>query len=356
MKEKIKTSDLNILIPNSLIADRPATVRDESRLLVVYKNTGHIEHKLFKDIIYYFNENDVLILNNSKVYPSRFYGKKENTGSQVEVILLRIINTEEKTFNVLVNPAKKIRIGNKIYFEKNNKTAFIAEVIDITSSKGRTLQFLSQIPYHEFKKLFDSICEPCLPKYIPRYADRNDFVRYQTIFAKHYGSIIAPSSGFHFTHYLLRVLQLNNVKFAEITLHLGYTNFSTIIQLEDFSKHKIYSEKCIINQSACDIVNKAIKDKRKVCAVGTSAMQAIESSVSAKNQLLTYNGWTNKFIFPPYKFRIANSMITNFHTPKSPFFMTILALLGYDLTLHVYHIAVKEQYKFYSYGDALLIL
>ncbi len=350
---KMKLSEFSFDLPEELIAEHPSVNRDEARLMVIHRDTGKIEHRLFKDVIEYFDESDVMIMNNTKVFPARMYGNKEKTGAKIEVFLLRELNRESLLWDVLVDPARKIRIGNKLYFGEDD--SLVAEVIDNTTSRGRTLRFLFDGPYEEFKQKITELGETPLPKYIKRGVEPEDEDRYQTIFAKEEGAVAAPTAGLHFSRQLMKRLELKGVNFAEITLHIGLGTFRPV-EVEDLTKHKMDSEQIIINQKAADIVNEAKVNKRRVCAVGTTAMRAIETSVSTDGLLKPYEGWTNKFIFPPYDFSIADSMITNFHTPLSTLLMMISAFCGHELMTEAYQIAIKEKYKFYSYGDAMLII
>ncbi|MGK4566028.1 tRNA preQ1(34) S-adenosylmethionine ribosyltransferase-isomerase QueA [Flavobacterium sp. 3HN19-14] len=349
----MKLSNFQFNLPKELLAEFPAENRDESRLMVVNRKTKTIEHKMFKDVIDYFDEGDVLILNNTKVFPARLYGNKEKTGARIEVFLLRELNAEQRLWDVLVDPARKIRIGNKLYFGDDD--SLVAEVIDNTTSRGRTLRFLYDGSYDEFRNKLTELGETPIPKYINREVTPEDADRYQTIYAKEEGAVAAPTAGLHFSKHLLKRLEIKGVNFAEVTLHVGLGTFNPV-EVEDLSKHKMDSEELKITQEACDIVNKAKADKKKVCAVGTTSMRAIESSVSSAKTLNPYDGWTNKFIFPPHDFSIADCMITNFHTPKSTLLMMISAFCGHDLMRKAYDEAIKEEYKFYSYGDAMLIL
>ena len=349
----MKLSHFKFDLPEELLAERPAEHRDESRLMVLNRKDKTIEHKLFKDIIDYFDEGDLMIMNNTKVFPARMYGEKEKTGARIEVFLLRELNAESRLWDVLVDPARKIRIGNKLFF--GDDESLVAEVIDNTTSRGRTLRFLYDGSYEEFRKKLEELGETPLPKYINRPVEPEDEERYQTIYAKHEGAVAAPTAGLHFSKHLMKRLEIKGIDFAEVTLHVGLGTFSPV-EVEDLSKHKMDSEQAIINQETVDIVNKAIDNKRRVCAVGTTVMRACESSVSSNSRLNTFDGWTNKFIFPPYDFSIANCMITNFHTPKSTLMMMVAAFADYDFLMKAYDEAVKEKYKFYSYGDAMLII
>ena len=349
----MKLSHFGFHLPEELLAEYPAENRDESRLMVLDRKKQTIEHKMFKDIINYFDEDDVLILNNTKVCPARLYGNKEKTGARIEVFLLRELNDEQRLWDVLVDPARKIRIGNKLYF--GDDETLVAEVIDNTTSRGRTLRFLYDGSYKEFRRKLNELGETPLPKYIKREVQPEDEERYQTIYAKNEGAVAAPTAGLHFSKHLMKRLEIKGVKFAEVTLHVGLGTFNPV-EVEDLSKHKMDSEELKIEEKAVEIVNKGIKSKKRICAVGTTAMRAIESSVSSNGELNEVDGWTNKFIFPPYDFSIANCMITNFHTPKSTLLMMVSAFAGHDFIKKAYDEAVKEKYKFYSYGDAMLII
>ncbi len=350
---KMKLSEFSFDLPDELIAEYPSENRDEARLMVVHRDTGKIEHRLFKDIINYFGEGDVMIMNNTRVFPARMYGNKEKTGAKIEVFLLRELNRESLLWDVLVDPARKIRIGNKLYFGDDD--SLVAEVIDNTTSRGRTLRFLFDGPYEEFKAKITELGETPLPKYIKREVEEADEERYQTIYAKEEGAVAAPTAGLHFSRELLKRLELKGVNFAEVTLHVGLGTFRSV-EVEDLTKHKMDSEQVIITEKAANIVNEAKRNKKRVCAIGTTSMRAVETSVSTDNMLKAFDGWTNKFIFPPYDFSIADSLVTNFHTPLSTLLMMISAFCGHDLMMEAYHEAIKEKYKFYSYGDAMLIL
>ncbi|QNL49508.1 tRNA preQ1(34) S-adenosylmethionine ribosyltransferase-isomerase QueA [Olivibacter sp. SDN3] len=349
----MKLSQFKFNLPESLVAHEPVESRDEARLMVLDRKTGAIEHKIFKDVLNYFDEHDVMILNNTKVFPARLYGNKEKTGATIEVFLLRELNKELRLWDVLVDPARKIRVGNKLYFGDND--LLVAEVVDNTTSRGRTIRFLFDGTDEEFRRNIEILGETPLPKYIKRKPTPEDKFRYQTIFAKNEGAVAAPTAGLHFSRELMKRLELKGIEFAEVTLHVGLGTFRQV-EVEDLTKHKMDSEQFIIEQKDADIVNNAIAEKRRVCAVGTTSMRSIESAVSANKTLKAANDWTSKFIFPPYDFSIANSMITNFHTPESTLLMMICAFGGYENVMNAYEIAVKEKYRFYSYGDAMLII
>ncbi|MDA0719660.1 MAG: tRNA preQ1(34) S-adenosylmethionine ribosyltransferase-isomerase QueA [Bacteroidetes bacterium] len=349
----MKLSNFNFNLPPELLAEYPAPNRDEARLMVMDRKNKTIEHKMFKDLIDYFDEQDVLVLNNTKVFPARLYGNKEKTGARIEVFLLRELNAETRLWDVLVDPARKIRIGNKLYFGDDD--SLVAEVIDNTTSRGRTLRFLFDGSYQEFRDKLTELGETPLPKYIKREVEPEDAERYQTIFAKNEGAVAAPTAGLHFSKHLMKRLEIKGVNFAEVTLHVGLGTFSPV-EVEDLSKHKMDSEEIIIDPKAVQAINTGIAQKRRVCAVGTTVMRVLESSVSSSATLNPYQGWTNKFIFPPYDFSIANAMVTNFHTPKSTLLMMVSAFAGHDFIKEAYAEAVKERYRFYTYGDAMLII
>jgi S-adenosylmethionine:tRNA ribosyltransferase-isomerase len=349
----MKLSQFNFNLPKELIAETPSKNRDESRLMVLNRKTKKIEHKMFKDLLNYFDDGDVMITNNTKVFPARMYGNKEKTGAKIEVFLLRELNRESRLWDVLVDPARKIRIGNKLYFGDDD--SLVAEVIDNTTSRGRTLRFLYDGPYEQFKATIESLGETPLPKYIKRKVTPEDVDRFQTVFAEHEGAVAAPTAGLHFSKELVKRLELKGIDFCPITLHVGLGTFRPV-EVEDLTKHKMDSEQVIIPEKATEIVNEAKASKHRVCAVGTTCMRAIETSVSTEGYLKPFDGWTNKFIFPPYDFSVADSLITNFHMPLSTLLMMISAFAGHDLMMKAYTEAIKEKYRFYSYGDAMLII
>jgi S-adenosylmethionine:tRNA ribosyltransferase-isomerase len=353
---RTKLSNFKFDLPEELIAQYPVKERDESRLMVVNRAAGTIEHKLFKDIIDYFDDGDVFIFNNTKVFPARMYGKKEKTGAKIEVFLLRELNAEARLWDVLVDPARKIRVGNKLYFsdEKGNEI-MVAEVVDNTTSRGRTIRFFYDGDYDAFRAALDGLGSTPLPKYINRKPEDLDAERYQTVYAKETGAVAAPTAGLHFTKELLKRLEIKGVDLTEVTLHVGLGTFRSI-DVEDLSKHKMDAEYYRISEKTAEVVNRAKNDNKKVCAVGTTSMRTIESSVSATGLLKPAEGWTNLFIYPPYDFSVANCMITNFHLPKTSLIIMIAAFGGYDLIMEAYQQAVKEKYRFFSYGDAMLIL
>jgi len=349
----MKLSKFKYNLPENLIALHPSENRDEARLMVIDRETRKIDHKIFKDVLNYFDDKDVLVFNNTKVFPARLYGNKEKTGARIEVFLLRELNQDQRLWDVLVDPARKIRIGNKLYF--GNDDLLVAEVIDNTTSRGRTLRFLYDGPYEEFKKTLYELGETPLPKFINRDVVPEDRERYQTIYAKHEGAVAAPTAGMHFSRELMKRMEIKGIDFAEITLHVGLGNFRSV-DVEDLTKHKMDSEQINIADKAVKIVNEAKENKNQICAVGTTVMRTLESSVSTLGYLKPYDGWTNKFIFPPYEFSVATSMISNFHLPLTTLLMMVSAFAGYDLLFEAYKVAIKEKYRFGTYGDAMLIL
>jgi S-adenosylmethionine:tRNA ribosyltransferase-isomerase len=348
----MKLSQFDFELPKERIALYPSENRDECRLMVIHRKTGKIEHRKFKDILDYFDDGDTMIVNNTKVFPARMYGRKEKTGAKIEVFLLRELNKDVKLWDVLVDPARKIRVGNKLYFGDDD---LVAEVVDNTTSRGRTIRFLFDGTDEEFRATLSKLGQTPLPKYIKREPEESDKDRYQTIYAKEEGAVAAPTAGLHFSRELMKRLEIKGVEFAEITLHIGLGTFRSI-EVEDLSKHKMDAEYFRIDDKAVDLVNKSKEKGGKICAVGTTSMRSIETAVSAKNRLKSMEGWTNTFIHPPYEFAIADALITNFHLPKSSLIIMIAAFAGYDLTMEAYNLAIKEEYNFYSYGDAMLII
>ena len=349
----MKLSKFKFNLPQEQIALHPSQNRDEARLLVVNRKTGEIEHKVFKDILDYYGPKDTFVFNDTKVFPARLYGNKEKTGARIEVFLLRELNTELRLWDVLVDPARKIRIGNKLYFGEDE--SMVAEVIDNTTSRGRTLRFLFDGPHDEFKKALYDLGETPLPKYIEREVEPEDEERYQNIFAREEGAVVAPAAGLHFSRELMKRLEIKDCEFGYLTLHSGLGNFREI-DVEDLTKHKMDSEQMHIAKKVVDTVNKAKDSNNQICAVGTSVMRAMETAVSTDGHLKEFEGWTNKFIFPPYDFSVATSMVTNFHMPLSTLLMMTASFGGYDLTMDTYQLALKEGYKFGAYGDAMLII
>jgi S-adenosylmethionine:tRNA ribosyltransferase-isomerase len=349
----MKLSQFKFKLPEEKIALYPAKYRDESRLMVVHKSTGQIEHRVFKDILEYFDDKDAFIFNDTKVFPARLYGNKEKTGARIEVFLLRELNPDLRLWDVLVDPARKIRIGNKLYFGPDD--AMVAEVIDNTTSRGRTLRFLYDGPHDEFKKALYELGEPPLPHFINRPVEPEDTERFQCIFAKNEGAVTVPTAGLHFSRELMKRMEIKGINFAFVTMHVGLGNFREI-DVEDLTKHKMDSEQMFVNAEACRVVNAAKDAERKVCAVGTTVMRTIETAVGTDGHLKEFDGWTNKFIFPPYEFSVADSMVSNFHLPLSTQLMLVAAFGGYELVMEAYHTALKEDYRFGTYGDAMLIL
>ncbi len=349
----MKLSQFRYDLPEELIAKYPAKNRDESRLMVLHRETGKIEHKIFKEIIDYFDDRDVMVFNDTKVFPARLYGNKEKTGAEIEVFLLRELNREQRLWDVLVDPARKIRIGNKLYFGEDD--VLVAEVIDNTTSRGRTLRFLYDGPYEEFKKTLYKLGETPIPKVLNRPVEPVDEERYQTIFARKEGAVAAPTAGMHFSRELMKRLEIKGVEFAFITLHVGLGNFRHV-DVEDLTKHKMDSERIIIPEETARIVNAAKDRKSVVCAVGTTVLRTMESSVSTDYRLKPFDGWTNKFIFPPYEVKVPDRMISNFHLPLSTLLINVAAFAGYDQLFKAYEVAVKEKYRFGTYGDAMLII
>ncbi|MCF8227135.1 MAG: tRNA preQ1(34) S-adenosylmethionine ribosyltransferase-isomerase QueA [Bacteroidales bacterium] len=349
----MKLSQYNFNLPTDLIAKYPSDNRDESRMMVLHKESGKIEHRHFKDIIDYFQDKDVMVFNDTKVFPARLYGNKEKTGAEIEVFLLRELNKEQRLWDVLVDPARKIRIGNKLYFGEDD--VLVAEVIDNTTSRGRTLRFLYDGDYDDFKKTLFELGETPLPKFINRPVEPEDKERFQTIYARNEGAVAAPTAGMHFSRELMKRLEIKGIEFAYVTLHVGLGNFRTV-DVEDLTKHKMDSERIIISSDAVKAVNNAKERRNNVCAVGTTVMRTLESSVSTTGFLKTYDGWTNKFIFPPYEFSVPNQMISNFHLPYSTLLMMVSAFAGYEQLMDAYKLAIKEKYRFGTYGDAMLII
>jgi len=348
----MKLSQFDFKLPPELIAKYPAKNRDESRLMVISKKTGKIEHETFKSIINYFNDEDVMVFNNTKVFPARLYGNKEKTGADIEVFLLRELSKEQRLWDVLVDPARKIRIGNKLYFGDND--TLVAEVIDNTTSRGRTLRFLFDGSYEEFKDTLYALGEMPLPRWVRKRVESLDESRYQTIYAKHEGAVAAPYAGLHFSRELLKRLEIKGINISEVTLHLGLGSFREI-DVEDLSKHKMDSEQIHIPEETETIVNSAKEAGKRICAVGTTVLRTLESSYTTQGYLKSYEGWTNKFIFPPYECIVPDALVTNFHTPLSTLLMTTASFGGYNTIMNAYSVAVKEKYKFGVYGDAMLI-
>jgi S-adenosylmethionine:tRNA ribosyltransferase-isomerase len=349
----MKLSQFRFDLPLNLIAQNPTKRREDSRMMVVHRKSGNIENKHIKDILEYFDDKDVFVVNNTKVFPARMYGRKEKTGAKIEVFLLRELNKPNRLWDVIVDPARKIRVGNKLYFGENDE--LVAEVIDNTTSRGRTIRFLWDGTEEDFRKMLDFMGETPLPKYIKRKPDEEDKERYQTVYAKHEGAVAAPTAGLHFSKELIKRLEIKGIRFAEVTLHTGLGTFRPI-EVEDLSKHKMDAEYYNIDETACKIVNRAKEYGHRICSVGTTTMRALESSFTAQKLLKPSEGWTNMFIHPPYEFNIADSLVTNFHLPKTSLLIMTCAFAGYELTMEAYKKAIKDKYRFFSYGDALLIV
>ncbi len=349
----MKLSEFKFKLPEELIATEPAAVRDESRLMVLHRTTGEIEHKIFKEILDYFDSSDVFVFNDTKVFPARLYGNKEKTGAKIEVFLLRELNEEHKLWDVLVEPARKIRIGNKLYFGLDD--SMVAEVIDNTTSRGRTLRFLYDGPHDEFKANLYALGETPLPEYIKRQPTPEDAERYQCIFAKNEGAVVAPAAGLHFSRELMKRMEIKGVEAGFLTLHSGLGNYREI-DVEDLTKHRMDSEQMEVNDELVALVNKAKDNEHRICSIGTSTLRAIESTVGMNGHIKSFSGWTNKFIFPPYDFTVCNALVSNFHLPYSVMLMMVAAFGDYEKVMHAYDVAVEEKYRFGAYGDAMLIV
>nr|MBD5376845.1 tRNA preQ1(34) S-adenosylmethionine ribosyltransferase-isomerase QueA [Bacteroides sp.] len=349
----MKLSQFKFNLPEELIAQHPAERRDESRMMVVDRKTGEISHHIFKEIINYFDDGDIFVFNDTMIFPARLYGNKEKTGARIEVFLLRELNAEHKLWDVLVEPARKIRIGNKLYF--GDDESMVAEVIDNTTSRGRTLRFLYDGPHDEFKEALFKLGQTPLPAYITREPTADDAERYQTIFAAKEGAVVAPAAGLHFSRELLKRLEIKGIKQEYLTVHSGLGNYREI-DVEDLTKHRMDSEEIDVTPRLVEAVNAAKDNGHKVCAVGTSVLRGIATAVSMGGHMKTYTGWTNKFIFPPYEFTVTNALVSNFHLPQSTMLMMVAAFGGYDLIMKAYETAVKEGYRFGVYGDAMLVI
>jgi S-adenosylmethionine:tRNA ribosyltransferase-isomerase len=349
----MKLSQFKFDLPLNLIAQHPAKKREDARLMVVNRKTGEMENRNFRDILDYFDDKDVFVVNNTRVFSARMYGRKEKTGAKIEVFLLRELNKEHRLWDVIVDPARKIRVGNKLYFGDTEE--LVAEVIDNTTSRGRTIKFLFEGSDDEFRQVLDKYGETPLPKYIKRKPDEEDRERYQTVYAKHEGAVAAPTAGLHFSRELIKRCEIKGIRFAEITLHTGLGTFRPI-EVEDLSKHKMDAEYYRIEEASARVVNKAKESGRRICSIGTTTMRSLESSVTAQGLLKPSEGWTNIFIHPPYEFSIADSLVTNLHLPKTSLLIMTCAFAGYELTMEVYKKAIKDKYRFFSYGDALMII
>ena len=349
----MKLSQFRFDLPLNLIAQNPTKKREDSRLMVIHRKTGHIEDRTFSDIMEYYDDKDVFVVNNTKVFPARMYGRKEKTGAKIEVFLLRELNKANKLWDVIVDPARKIRVGNKLYFGENDE--LVAEVLDNTTSRGRTIRFLWDGTEEEFRNMLELMGETPLPKYIKRKPEEEDKERYQTVYAKYEGAVAAPTAGLHFSKELIKRLEIQGIRFAEVTLHTGLGTFRQI-EVEDLSKHKMDAEYYKVDETACAIVNKAKEGNHRICSIGTTTMRAMETSYTAQKLLKPSEGWTNHFIHPPYNFNVADSLVSNFHLPKSSLMIMACAFAGYDLMMDAYQKAIKDKYRFFSYGDAMLII
>lgn len=352
---QMKLSQFKYRIPDDRIALYPAACRDEARLMVLHRKTGEIEHRIFKEVVDYFDEKDVFVLNDSKVFPARLYGNKEKTNAKIEVFLLRELNEEFRLWDVLVDPARKIRIGNKLYFGEDN--SMVAEVIDNTTSRGRTLRFLYDGPHDEFKKALYALGVAPLPDDFKRLRkeEPEDLENFQTYFAKKEGSVTASFAGLHFTRELMKRMEIKGIDTAYVTMHTGLGCFREI-DVEDLTKHKMDSDLISVDTEAVNIINKAKLEGRRICAVGTSVQRVLETATLTNGMLKEYDGWTSKFIFPDYQFQVANAMIANFYMPYSTMLMLTAAFGGYEYVMNAYNVALKEDYRFGLYGDAMLII
>lgn len=349
----MKLSQYGYEFTEDMIAKYPTVYRDDARLMVLHRSTGEIEHRTFKDIIDYFDEKDIFVFNDTKVFPARLQGCKEKTGADIEIFLLRELNRELRLWDVLVDPARKIRIGNKLYF--GNDELMGAEVIDNTTSRGRTLRFLFDGSYEEFKEALYNLGETPLPRWVREKVEPEDAEWYQTIYADKEGAVAAPTAGLHFSKHLMKRMEIKGIDRAFLTLHVGLGNFRTV-DVEDLSKHKMDSEQFFITDECANSINTARKDGHKVVAIGTTVMRAMETAASVGGVIKPQEGWTNKFIFPPYTFSSADAFVSNFHLPYSTQLMMVAAFGGYDFVMDAYKLAAKEGYRFGTYGDAMLIL
>ncbi len=349
----MKLSQFRFDLPLNLIAQHPSKRREDSRLMVVHRHTGQIENRTFKDILEYFDDKDVFVVNNTKVFPARMYGRKEKTGAKIEVFLLRELSKPNRLWDVIVDPARKIRVGNKLYFGENEE--LVAEVVDNTTSRGRTIKFLWEESEESFRAMLEFLGETPLPKYIKRKPEPEDKERYQTVYAKYEGAVAAPTAGLHFSKELIKRCEIHGIRFSEVTLHTGLGTFRPI-EVEDLSKHKMDAEYYRIDEDCCVAVNKAKERQSRVCAIGTTTLRATEGSITAQRQLKPAEGWTNNFIYPHHNFSICDSLVTNFHLPKTSLYILTCAFAGYELTLEAYKKAIKDKYRFFSYGDAMLVI
>ena len=349
----MKLSQFNFSLPAELIAQYPPKERDDCRLMVMNRRTGQIEHKVFKDILQYFNDGDVMVFNDTRVFPAKLDGNKEKTGARIEVFLLRELNAELKLWDVLVEPARKIRIGNKLYFGEDD--SMVAEVIDNTTSRGRTLRFLYDGPHDEFKRALYALGQTPLPEHITREPTPEDAEAFQTIYATKEGAVVAPGAGLHFSREIMKRLEIKGVGRSFVTVHSGLGTFREI-DVEDLSKHRIDAEEVIVDPKCVNEVNAAKDADKQVCAVGTSVLRAMVSAESMGGHMKDFTGWNNKFISPPYDFGVATALVSNFHMPLSTMLMMVASFGGYEKVMNAYSEAVKEKYNFGTYGDSLLII
>lgn len=350
----MKLSQFKLHIPQEKIAEYPTPHRDDCRMMVLHRKTGEIEHREFKEFLEYFDEHDVFVFNDTKVFPARLYGNKEKTGATIEVFLLRELNRENRLWDVLVDPARKIRIGNKLYFGPDN--SIVAEVIDNTTARGRTLRFLYDGDHDEFRQSLYALGEAPIPhEIIQRKSEPEDLEWFQCVFAKHEGAVTAPTAGLHFSRNILKRMEIKGIESAFITMHCGLGNFRQT-DVEDLSKHKMDSEQMFVTKECCDIVNSAKDAGHRIVAVGTTVQRALETSVSADGHIKEFEGWTNKFIFPPYDFSVADAMFSNFHMSQSTLLMLTAAFGGYEQVMQAYEVALEEGYRFGTYGDVMLIV
>ena len=349
----MKLSQYGYELKEDMIAKYPTINRDDARLMVLHRSTGEIEHRTFKDIIEYFDEKDMFVFNDTKVFPARLQGCKEKTGADIEIFLLRELNRELRLWDVLVDPARKIRIGNKLYF--GNDELMGAEVIDNTTSRGRTLRVLFDGSYEECKEALYNLGETPLPRWVREKVEPEDAEWYQTIYADKEGAVAAPTAGLHFSKHLMKRMEIKGIDKAFLTLHVGLGNFRTV-DVEDLSKHKMDSEQFFVTEECASAINTARNAGHKIVAIGTTVMRAMETAASVGGMIKPMEGWTNKFIFPPYAFSAADAFVSNFHLPYSTQLMMVAAFGGYDLVMEAYDLAVKEGYRFGTYGDAMLIL
>lgn len=349
----MKLSQFNFTLPQESIAVEPSRWRDECKLMVLHRTTGEIEHKIFKELLGYFKAGDNFVFNDTKVFPARLYGKKEKTGADIEVFLLRELNREQRVWDVVVDPARKIRIGNKLYF--GDDEALVAEVIDNTTSRGRTLRFLFDGSYEEFKQALYSLGHTPVPLWVKKEVDELDQERYQTIFAKNEGAVAAPAAGTHFSSQMMSRMILGDIDATYITDHMGLGYFREV-DVEDLSKHRMDSERIIITPEAAQKINTTKRNGGKILAVGVTVMRSLETYVTTNKEVIPFDGWTNKFIFPPYDYAIPDAVVSNFHTPCSTMLMAVAAFGGYEYVMNAYKLALENDYKFGPYGDALLIV